>query len=485
MSPAVSQKAAIMQYDKSDAKSIESYARRLIGKSLAEALGTPLPKYNHAGRGRLGVLLEQHYFGYASNSKSEPDFPLAGVELKSTPLKQIKRGLVSKERLVLNIINYLEEYKYTFATSSFWKKNALLLLLFYIDDGESDVENLKFNLARLWRFPPEDLKIIKDDWTKIVGKILNGRAHEISEGDTLYLGACTKGRDSTSLRPQPNSSTKAMQRAFSIKSKYLNYIIAQSQNGESSPIEPYAEYTPILADEAMLSKVKPATKAIILDDAEPVVKGLDEYQDGETFEDLIKRRFMPFYGRTETDLFLTYGLNSKSKQKYSDLARNILGVKKRNIAEFEKAGIIMKTIRRQFNGSIKESMSFEQIRFKEIVNEDWDTSAWREILTKRFLFVILRETSKGSKSYQLERVMFWTMPVADLKIAEEFWLDTQSKVDMGIYDDFIKISDSRICHVRPKAANNKDMMETPQNTLEKKKCYWLNSSYIKGQIDAP
>lgn len=472
-----------MEYDNTNPKSIEAYARRLIGKSLAEVLKTDLPEYNHAGRGRLGNLLEKHYFGYEPNANSEPDFPLAGVELKNTPLKKIKRGLVSKERLVLNIINYLEEHKYTFATSSFWRKNSLLLLLFYIDDGESDVEDLKFSLARLWRFPPEDLKIIKDDWTKIVGKILDGRAHEISEGDTLYLGACTKGKDKSSLRHQPFSPTKAMQRAFSIKSKYINYIIGQSQNGESSPVEPYADYDLILADEVALPKAK--TKAVGLFDAEPAVKGLEEYEGNETFEDLIERKFMPFYGRTETDLFSVFQLNANSKQKFSDLARKILGVKTRKIAEFEKAGIVMKTIRRQFSGSIKEAMSFEQIKFTEIVNEDWDTSVWHEIVTKRFLFVILRETSKGSKEFQLERVMFWTMPVADLEVAREFWEDTQGKIMNGVYDDFIKISDDRICHVRPKGEDGKDLMPTPQNTLEKKKCYWLNSSYIREQLDAP
>ena len=37
------------------------------------------------------------------------------------------------------------------------------------------------------------MKIIKDDYEKIVRKIQNGRAHELSEGDTMYLGACTKG----------------------------------------------------------------------------------------------------------------------------------------------------------------------------------------------------------------------------------------------------------------------------------------------------
>ena len=49
-----------------------------------------------------------------------------------------------------------------------------------------------------WKFSEEDLKIIKHDWNLINGKILKGKAHELSEGDTFYLGACTKG--STALK---------------------------------------------------------------------------------------------------------------------------------------------------------------------------------------------------------------------------------------------------------------------------------------------
>jgi len=478
-----------MEYDKTNAKSIEAYARRLIGKSLAEVLETDLPEYNQAGRGRLGNMLEEHYFGYKPNSNSEPDFPIAGVELKNTPLKKIKRGLASKERLVLNIINFMEEYQYTFATSSFWRKNELLLLMFYLHEKGVRVENLEFKIARLWRFPPEDLKIIKDDWTKIVGKILAGRAHEISEGDTLYLGACTKGANDTSLREQPFNEIKAMQRAFSIKSRYINYIIEQSWEGQSSPVTRYPEYAAILEEVRASEVVSSSPIQTELDYAEAAVKSLSEYQQGETFEDLIRRKFQPYYGRSEVELFSEFQLNSKSKQKYYELAKNILGVKKRNIAEFEKAGIIMKTIRLRTSGSIKEQMSFEQIQYKEIVEEEWENSVWHDIVTKRFLFVILRETEKNSGKFHFERVMFWNMSNTDIEVAREFWIDTKEKIVSGDYNHFIKISDRRICHVRtkanPNASKNRDMMETPQNTLEKKRCYWLNASYIREQIEAP
>ena len=70
------------------------------------------------------------------------------------------------------------------------------------------------------------------NWEKIREKIRNGIAHEISEGDTFYLGACTKGTNSSSVRKQPFSPILAKQRAYSLKPKYLNIIIQKALNGE-------------------------------------------------------------------------------------------------------------------------------------------------------------------------------------------------------------------------------------------------------------
>lgn len=74
------------------------------------------------------------------------------------------------------------------------------------------------------------------------------------------------------------------------------------------------------------------------------------------------------------------------------------------------------------------------------------------------------------------------MPYYDLLVAEEFWEDTKKKIINGNYNQFWKLKDHRIFHVRPKGVNAKDLMETPQGTLEKKKSYWLNSRYILKQI---
>lgn len=435
------------EYEKSKPLSIENYAKKLLNKSLKQVLGDSIEQ-KYIGKGKLGQILEDLYFHYKPNSKSEPDFKEAGVELKTSPIKKNSKGYVSKERLVFNIIDYNKEYKVEFEQSSFWLKNNHLLLMFYLyEKGLIDLDYI-FKIITLWKFPETDLKIIKDDWKKIKTKIIAGKAHEISEGDTLYLGACTKGANKLSKRSQPFSSEKAMQRAYSLKSKYLNFIIK---------------------------------KNLFEQESEPIIKSINQYSHEETFEDLVIKKFKKYYNFTESEILKSLKIRKpKSKHKLYIVAKKILGVKKRFIEEFEKAEIELKTIRLEKSGVLKESMSFAQIQYKEIIKEIWDESYWYETLTKRFLFVIFQKDNDGKQ--RLKKVMFWTMPVRDLEIAKLFWLDTKNKIKNDIYDDFIKISDNKICHVRPKGRDSKDLMETPTGRLEKKKCFWLNSSYIKDLI---
>ncbi|RYJ43716.1 MutH/Sau3AI family endonuclease [Flavobacterium beibuense] len=468
-----------MKYDSTNPLSIENYAKQLLNKSLRNVLGEGIVQ-NYTGKGRLGQLLEDSYFGYKPNSNSEPDFLDAGVELKTTPVKENSRGLVSKERLVFNIINFNEEYKKTFVDSSFWRKNQLLLLMFYLYEQEKIELDYIFKIIRLWQFPAPDLKIIKDDWEKIVLKIKEGKAHEISEGDTFYLGACTKGANKNSLVTQPFSDEKAMQRAFSLKSKYLNFIIKKSLADEEVIVD-YEEYDKILRESNDLREPRSYYRRLNKD-VEPIVKSLEEYEKGESFEDLVIKKFIPYYNLSEQEIRGKLGLApSLSKNRYNVLARAILGVRTNKIEEFEKAGVEMKTIRLEKSGSLKENMSFAQIKFKEIINEDWEDSYWYSVLTRRFFFVIFQKDE--NEILRLKKVKFWTMPIKDLDVAEKFWEHTKAQILNNDFNNFIKISDNMICHVRPKGVNGKDLMETAFGTKEKKKSYWLNSSYIKNIIE--
>jgi len=96
-------------YDINSAHSIINFAKQLKTQTLRQACGSEIEKHGYKGKGNFGQILEKFYFGYEPNSNAEPDFKEAGIELKSSPLKTLKNGEIrSKERLVLNIINYLK-----------------------------------------------------------------------------------------------------------------------------------------------------------------------------------------------------------------------------------------------------------------------------------------------------------------------------------------------------------------------------------------
>jgi len=457
-------------YDSLDAFSIRDHAQKMIGKTFREIIDTRQKsilikdeglKYNLRNKGIYGLIAEAH-FHITPNNIAAPDFLDAGIELKSSPLKKLKNGrIVSKERLVLSIINYDELNRETWDESTFLRKNSHLLLIFYLWKKNTEVFDFKIKLVDLWKFPPGDLKIIKDDWIRIQKKVKAGKAHKISDGDTLFLGACTKGGKRTGLRNQPNSDIDASQRAFNIKQKYLNFIIHSLANRWYGPRESMRWGY----------------------DAERIVKQIEEYQDDETFEELVTRRFKRHFGKTVSSLKNEFNLtfSNRSKQKAHLIAKAILGIDKtKKIEEFEKAEIEMKTITLENNGNLRESMSFPIIRYNDIVDQEFQESEIYKKLTKKFFFVIFK---KMGSDKVLEKVMFWNMNNQDLEKYKIVFDDTKNKIKKGIYDDFIKISDNKIGHIRPHAQNSKDMMETPQGTFETKKCFWLNAKYIKSQIE--
>lgn len=179
------------QYNQNDISSIFEYSKGLLGHSLREFVS---PDYEaRKGKGGLGEMVEEIYFGYDKNSNPDADFSIAGVELKCTPLKKSKKEeLLIKERLVCGMIDYIEEASKDFEHSHFYEKCRLMLLLFYLHIVQANQLDLEFIFSVLWKLPEKDLLIIKNDYEIIHNKIVQGLAHTLSEGDTMYLGACRK-----------------------------------------------------------------------------------------------------------------------------------------------------------------------------------------------------------------------------------------------------------------------------------------------------
>lgn len=464
------------EYDETDPISIEKYGKQLIGKTFAdvckqdditramiarETVDYEAKHEDKKRKGGLGELIEERFFHYQTNNDARPDFDQAGVELKVTPYKQNKNGaLVAKERLILTMIDYSSVVNETFKNSHMWQKARLILLVYYL--YQQEIENrldYRIGYVKLFSPPEQDIKIIEHDFEVIVQKIRNGKAHELSEGDTLYLGAAPKAATSKDRRKQPFSNELAKPRAFAFKNSYMTYVLN--------------------------NYIIPGKNTY-----EPIIKGIAE----ESFEDYVVRKIEIYCDWTVTDLCDTFHMEYQKNPKSlgAMLVYRMLGIKGNHAEEFEKANIAVKTIRIEKNNKIRENMSFPSFKFKELVEEEWENSAFGNYLREtRFLFVVYKVDQQGG--LRLKGCQFWNIPYDDLESeVKDVWEQTQQVIREGLqiekkngknHNNFPKASENPVCHVRPHARNAKDTYELPDGRQYPKQCFWLNNSYILSQLD--
>lgn len=433
-----------LDYDSTSKVSIWQTARKLRGKTLREA--TTIPREildNPKSKGDLGTLVENLFFLISPGNSPEPDFPVAGLELKTTGVVPAKNGgWRAKERLVLSMIDYHGLVKESWTSSSLLRKCGSVLILFYEYVKELAVIDRKFVLDPiLYELPNEDIHQIRLDWETIQAKVLAGKAHELSEGDTFYLGACRKGSGGPNepLRSQPFSDVKAKSRAFCFKQGYLDSIIQSHSDS----------FTELAS--GTYKSVSEATVA----------------------------RFEPYLGQTVDQLAERFNFhkdNPNLKQYHRLLAQKILGGKAETVKELVKAGIELKTIRIDARGRCREAMSFPNFEFNSIISEDWEDSEFFARLERKFLFVVFRSRDDGTE--RLDKVVYWNMPFVDREEARAVWERTKERVRIDARN-LPKPTDSRVAHVRPKAKNAQDRIPTPQGGFHTRQAFWLNKKYIE------
>lgn len=457
-----------------------SSLRNLIDENI-------LSTYKPNGKGGLGQIVEKLYFGYEPNSRQEADFFLLNRELKVAPLKEIKKnpmsddlrtrlGYSAKERIVITIINYLSIVNETWDQCSL-KNKIRLLIIFYLHKADVDRYDYIFKLVELWEPSLDDLKIIKSDWEKITDKIKRGEAHNLSEGDTLYLGACTKGSSALgSLRNQPFSEIKAPQRAFCFKNSYVNSIIS----------ELYAKKNNV---------------------TEKQIKLLSPLEN--SLEDSLNRIFSKYKNSSLKEICekLNIEPNLNSKQFYNTVVNRMLGGRGDSaIVELEKAGIKPKVFRIDNSNKMPESISFPTFDFIELANENWNESSLKDMLeSTKFLFVVFKMSCKNMEyknlgaeekieALFLEKIILWNMPIETIESSvRQTWEKTKDVILQGVprevrgnkvFNDFpSSTKEYNVVHVRPHARNREDTFPLPNGDSFTKQCFWLSKEYIEKIIN--
>ena len=490
-----------LPYDETSPSSIEEYSQNLINKTFSEIIA----KYstndlisedtadycesheNKKRKGGLGEVIEESFFHYKCNNDSKADFDKAGVELKVTPYKINKnKSFSAKERLIITMIDYFSVVKEDFFSSHLWNKCQLILIVYYLYD--KDVSNrldYKINYSKLFSPPKEDIEIIKADFETIVNKIKAGKAHELSESDTFYLGAATKSSSSLKRRGQPFSNIPAKPRAFSFKTSYMTYIL------NKYIVNNISTYEPIIKDVNVLKNT--------------------------SFKDYILSKINFYVGKSDYELCSLFNREyNNNKSQWIDLAYRMLGIKSNQAEEFVKANIVVKAIRIEEDMNMKESISLPPFKFKKLVNETWENSDLFNYFNETsFLFVVFK---KQGNTYMLKGCQLWNMPYVDYTTMEEGWNAIKNTIINGVIlipsqdksgkivvkNNFPKKSNNRIIHIRPHAQkgayyfpngiiiNNqntlgnisRDANELPDGRWMTTQSFWLNNNYILSQLNS-
>lgn len=419
----VKMKNQLFDYDDSSVESVLEYSQHLLDKPFLEIINSYKKslyksyadfqtktisnildkEISMKSKGQYGNYIEKYFYGYQPNSDSGADFEKIGVELKVTPFKVNKNGSISaKERLVLTILNYMEENLEDFYSTHLWEKCSKILLLFY--NGLIPNQTLAGYIIEkvfLYEWFEEDMEVILEDYRRITQKIKDGRAHELSESDGNYLSTCTKGAGGgKDFREQPFSDEPAKQRAWELKSSYMTYLINNKIFNQSE-------------QESVVATARGEKKS---------------------FTQIISDKILAYKGMTEAELYQKFDINPKAKGKNSSLIKTILGLTGdlEKTQEFQKANMNLRVIRVDKNGLPKEDSPFKTYNFQELIDiEEWEEShPYLEIYNKRFLFVVFKEVA--SKEFVLDNLKFWGFPDRQLGEVQRVWQETRQILKDGV-----------------------------------------------------
>lgn len=442
------------------------YAEQLEGKKLRDIgefdeVNSWLSKSKN--KGAIGNAIQVVYFGIPANSIKEADFNYHNLELKVTPIKQNKnKTYSSKERLVLNMINYEMDYVYEFEESPLMKKSQHMLLIFYLHEDDVDVLDYQILKAVKFTIPQEDLPTIREDYYTIIDKIKAGKAHKISESDTTYLAACTKGAgNGKDERSQPFSKELAKQRAFSFKQKYMTVYFNSIFNGQT------------------LEKLN--------------------MPEQFSFSSYINKVLSPFINLSTNDIEDKLGYKpakgiTEDKSYLPRLVSNIFGIEGTNlekIEQFQKGNVKFKTIRLRQKATDNQDMSWPNIDFHEIYSTDFEDSTWYEWFAEtKYLFVVFEDTDEGTV---LRKQLLWNAPPEMLEALQALY----NHIKWQLHNDEIKVEITEnskgqevwknnlpgkgfvpYFQIRPKGNKGSEFTTLPDGRKFKKQCLFLNKEYL-------
>lgn len=446
----------------------KSWTEQKIFDLAEELVGNRLGDLDKSGwlkrkkdKGSIGNMIQSDFFGIPANSNKSADFEHHHIELKVTPVLRKKRaGYSAKERLVLGMINYCEDYLIPFEESIVNKKTKNMLLIFYLHEENKPVEEFKIIKTARFQLPKSDEPQVRLDYQTIIDKIQQGKAHEISEKQQKIMGACTKGQGKgKDLVKQRFSIEKAKSRAYSYKVGYMSAYFRNLVEGEK------VEHIHIPQQKSFFNTV---------------TETLDKY-----------------VGKTDQEIQFDLRKKVSGKSRLFNLIGFMFGAKGENLnhtEEFLKEGYVVKTVQNRLHTKDNQDMAFPNIDFTEIANDEFEESTWYGWFAETKYILIVWDEYEKNKNKFLDYTI-WTPDDKLIAIASELYYQikemlntdsirvkiTQTKENKKRWSDNLpgRKADYPPFQIRPKGSGNSVFVTLPSGLVLKKKGLYINKEYIR------
>lgn len=427
----------------------------LIGRRLGSIPTSRfLAETEARGKGEVGAAIESH-FGIPPNSRSEADFPGAGIELKIVPVIRSGRGYRIKERTVITMINYVSIVKETWATAHVRSKLAIYFIFFEHLPGRPKGD-FPVIATHLWRARGQVEEMIRADWENVQRKVAAGLAHELSESDGRLMGPCTKGADSSRRVPQPVTelSPTAKPRAFALKPSFTLTL--------------FRETSPRRGNEESL------LETLLI--------------QPNSLEEEVLDRFRAHAGRRLGELAIEFDVPTSTNKSYAaGVVRRIAGAKSSNsrIREFEQMGLNLRTPRIGPDDLPYEAVSFPAFKHLELIEEEWVDSTLLSQLDG-LLIAPLRGSTRGTppEVCTLVTPFIWRPSPDELAVVEKEWTMFRDMIRDGKADKLPTEAVTEMIHIRPHGRNADDTDVAPVVGPLTKKSFWLNKRFVQHLISS-
>jgi DNA mismatch repair protein MutH len=440
------------------------HALKLHGKSLYEIHGDK-SKIKFKGKGGFGNKVEKVHYEIENNNRPGPDVENLGIEIKTNPLERNRNGIVPGERISLSMINFDEIIIEKFESSSFLRKNKKILFNMFLREKNLLEHERKFLLIDLFKLKGNDLEVIKKDWHYIKKMASSLKANNIHEGDTNYLGAVTKGGKNQKLMPYCNGKASAKRRAYSLKPAFIRNLLANYELVNKSGVV------------LLVKKKKTKTSYVIL-----------EKRHNGSIEEATLEKFNNYLGFSDSTIsekfdFQQSFIDKKDKARWHWLTSYMLiGTRKkflsREIEEFSKSGLTVKTIRVDTKNLPVEEISFRTINYENLENKVWEESSLYGEMSSKFLWVVYKIIEDKTI---LDKVFFWSMPLEDLDFIKKKWMKFTELLRAKDYRSSYFMDDDSFYYLKikdNKGGANKEFGSSNVTSLS----HWFRKSYVQNII---